>query len=105
MSTLHPLLQLIGKNHTHLAWISLPVQEWKGDNYKNMELCVVNDPAEVLLRQLGTGSAVLDLRRPSRPPSSPLTSSASSPQLSRKSLKPNLEKMLKMEDVELKQPL
>ena len=58
MSTLHPLLQLIGKNNTHLAWISLPVQEWKGDNYKDIEdgvtkLCVVNDPAERAVKAAG----------------------------------------------------
>ena len=39
------------KNHTHLAWLSMPVQQWKKDpNYIEVEevvtkLCVINDPA------------------------------------------------------------
>ena len=49
----------MAKNHTHLAWLSLPVQEWKEDNnYKDTEevvtkLCVVNDPAEQAVRAAG----------------------------------------------------
>ena len=49
----------MGKNHTHLAWLSLPVQEWKEDrNYVDMEevvtkLCVVNDPAERAVKAAG----------------------------------------------------
>ena len=49
----------MGKNHTHLAWLSLPVQEWKEDNnYKDVDevvtkLCVVNDPAERAVKAAG----------------------------------------------------
>ena len=47
------------KNHTHLAWLSMPVQQWKEDiNYREMEevvtkLCVVNDPAERAVKAAG----------------------------------------------------
>ena len=28
----------MGKNYTHLAWLSLPLQEWKEDNnYKDLD--------------------------------------------------------------------
>ena len=49
----------MGKNHTHLAWLSLPVQKWKEDNnYKDVDevvtkLCVVNDPAERAVKAAG----------------------------------------------------
>ena len=49
----------MGKNHIHLAWLSLPVQEWKEDRkYVDMEevvtkLCVVNDPAERAVKAAG----------------------------------------------------
>ena len=48
----------MGKNHTHLAWLSLPVQEWKDNNYKDVDevvtkLCVVNDPAERAVKAAG----------------------------------------------------
>ena len=47
------------KNHTHLAWFSMPVQQWKEDiDYREMEevvtkLCVVNDPAERAVKAAG----------------------------------------------------
>ena len=47
------------KNHTLLAWLSLPVQQLKEDsNYREVEevvtkLCVVNDPAECAVKAAG----------------------------------------------------
>ena len=47
------------KNHTHLTWLSLPVQQMKEDsNYREVEevvtkLCVVNDPAERAVKTAG----------------------------------------------------
>ena len=49
----------MGKNHTHLAWLSLPVQEWKEDNnYEDVDevvtkLCIVNDTAERAVKAAG----------------------------------------------------
>ena len=47
------------KNHTHLAWLSLPVQQLKEDsNYREVDevvtkLCYVNDPAECAVKAAG----------------------------------------------------
>ena len=59
ISTLHLLLQVTGKNHTHMASLSLPVQEWKDDrNYKDVDervtkLCIVNEPTERAVKAAG----------------------------------------------------
>ena len=58
-STYYLLLQVMRKNHTHLAWLSLPVQQLKEDsNYREVEevvtkLCCVNDLAECAVKAAG----------------------------------------------------
>ena len=55
----HLLLQVMRKNHPDLAWLSMPVQQWKKDpNYIEVEevvtkLCVVNNPAERAVKAAG----------------------------------------------------
>ena len=52
-------IQVMKKNHTHLAWLTMPVQQWKKDiNYRELEevvtkLCVVNDPVERSVKAAG----------------------------------------------------
>ena len=47
------------KNHTHLAWLSLPVQQLKEDSsYREVEevvtkLCCVNSPAKCVVKAAG----------------------------------------------------
>ena len=100
------------KNHTHLAWLSLPVQQLKEDsNYREVEevvtkLCVVKDPAKRAVMAAGdrigsnrsekafqaTLLTLEELRR--------LSSDIKRGILTKKQLSIVIKKMLKMEDAE-----
>ena len=108
----HLLLQVKRKNHPNLAWLSMPVQQWKKDpNYIEVEevvtkLCVVNDPAEHAVKAAGdrigsvrsekafqaTLLTLEELRR--------LSSDIKRGTFTKKQLSIVIKKMLKMEDAE-----
>ena len=63
------------KNHTHLAWLSLPVQQLKEhSNYREVEevvtkLCGVNNPAKRAVKAAGDRIKSVGSEK-ARPPSS-----------------------------------
>ena len=108
----HLLLQVMRKNYPDLAWLSMPVQQWKKDpNYIEVEevvtkLCVINDPTERAVKAVGdrigsvrsekaiqaTPLTLEDLRR--------LSSDIKRGTFTKKQLSIMIKKMLKIEDAE-----
>ena len=71
------------KDHTQLAWLSLPVQESKDFNYREMEkvvtkLCGVNNPAKRAVKAAGDRTKSVGSKK-ARPPFSFWRSCATSP--------------------------